>query len=68
LLNTLIFEIKGIGGTYGGTAIGLASSIGMLGAFFAPPIGNSLEVFGAGTPFLLGVFICCCCPLLVLRR
>jgi NNP family nitrate/nitrite transporter-like MFS transporter len=51
LMNTLIFEIKGVGGTYGGTAIGLASSIGMAGATFAPPAGNSLSVFGLGVPF-----------------
>jgi sugar phosphate permease len=51
LMNTLIFEIKGVGGTYGGTAIGLASSLGMAGATFAPPAGNSLSVFGLGVPF-----------------
>jgi NNP family nitrate/nitrite transporter-like MFS transporter len=51
LMNTLIFEIKGVGGTFGGTAIGLASSIGMAGATFAPPAGNSLSAFGLGVPF-----------------
>jgi nitrate/nitrite transporter NarK len=49
--NILIFDIAGIGNTYGGTAMGMASSIGMIGGFFAPPVGNSLEGFGPGVPF-----------------
>ncbi len=52
LTNILIFEIKGVGGTYGGTSIGLVSSLGMAGATISPPIGNSLVVFGAGAPFI----------------
>jgi len=50
LANTLIFEIKGVGGRYGGTAIGLTNSLGMLGAFAAPPIGNSLTAFNDDMP------------------
>jgi MFS family permease len=49
--NVLIFEIKGVGATYGGTAMGLVSSIGMSGGFFAPPLGNSLASIAPGTPF-----------------
>lgn len=41
LFNTLVIEIKGIGSQYGGSAIGLASTIGMIGAFIGPPLGNS---------------------------
>jgi MFS family permease len=52
LLSILIFEIKDIGSTYGGTAIGLASTMGMFGAFFAPPLGNSLADINLGLPFV----------------
>jgi ACS family glucarate transporter-like MFS transporter len=52
LLIVLIFEIKGVGSTYGGTAIGLASTMGMFGAFFAPPLGNSLSNTNLGLPFI----------------
>jgi Na+/melibiose symporter-like transporter len=52
LLIVLIFEMKGIGSTYGGTAIGLASTMGMFGAFFAPPLGNSLSDTNLGLPFI----------------
>jgi len=48
--NTLIFEIKGVGGTYGGTAIGLTNSLGMVGSFVSPPIGNSLTAFTGDMP------------------
>jgi MFS family permease len=51
IINVLIFDIKGIGNTYGGTATGLVSSIGMIGGFLAPPMGNSLAGIGPGTPF-----------------
>jgi hypothetical protein len=51
ITNVLIFGIAGIGSTYGGTAMGLASSIGMIGGFLSPPLGNSLAGIGAGVPF-----------------
>jgi NNP family nitrate/nitrite transporter-like MFS transporter len=51
LFNVMIFETQGVGATYGGTAIGLASTISMLGAFLAPPLGNSLVQFNEGLPF-----------------
>jgi MFS family permease len=50
LANTLIFEIKGVGGTYGGTAIGLTNTLGMLGAFFSPPLGNSFTAINDNVP------------------
>lgn len=69
LANTLIFEIKGVGGRYGGTAIGLTNTLGMLGAFAAPPIGNSLTAFNDHMPLyfwaILGVITL---PLLFLVR
>jgi sugar phosphate permease len=52
LFYILIFEIKGVGSTYGGTAIGLANTIGMFGAFLAPPLGNSLADINLGLPFI----------------
>ena len=52
LLNVMIIETKGVGGAYGGTAIGLASTISMVGCFLAPPLGNSLANIDAGLPFI----------------
>jgi predicted MFS family arabinose efflux permease len=53
LFNVMLFENKNIGSTYGGTAIGLASTISMVGAFLAPPLGNSLADIDQGLPFIL---------------
>ncbi|MBN1161276.1 MAG: MFS transporter [Dehalococcoidales bacterium] len=53
LFNVMLLENKNIGSTYGGTAIGLASTISMVGAFVAPPLGNSLADMNKGWPFLL---------------
>ena len=52
LFNVMLFENKNIGSTYGGTAVGLASTISMVGAFLAPPLGNSLADMNKGWPFL----------------
>lgn len=52
LFNVMILEAPGIGSTYGGTAIGLASSFAMIGAAAAPPIGNSLADISPGLPFI----------------
>jgi MFS family permease len=52
LFNVMIFELKGVGSKYGGTAIGLSSTISMLGAFLAPPIGNSLDSISPSAPFI----------------
>jgi hypothetical protein len=57
LANTMIFEIKGVGGTYGGTAIGLTNTLGMLGAFAAPPIGNSFTAFNGNIPLYFWAFL-----------
>ena len=51
LFNVIILEMKEVGSRYGGTAIGLVSSFGMIGAFAAPPLGNSLTIYSPGLPF-----------------
>lgn len=51
LWTVMIIETEGVGSRYGGTAIGLSSSIAMLGAFLGPPLGNSLHVISDGAPF-----------------
>ena len=50
LSNTMLFEMKGVGGKYAGTAIGLTNTLGMVGAFAAPPIGNALTSISSGAP------------------
>lgn len=52
LFNVMVIETKEIGREYSGTAIGLVSALGMFGAFLAPPLGNSLEVYNNGYPFI----------------
>jgi len=52
LINVMLLETKGVGSTYGGTAIGLASTVSMVGAFLAPPLGNSLVSINQGLPFI----------------
>jgi MFS family permease len=53
IINTLVLDIKGIGNTCGGTALGMLNSISMIGGVLAPPLGNSLAHFGPGMPFFL---------------
>jgi predicted MFS family arabinose efflux permease len=52
LYTVMIFETEGIGSAYGGTAVGLANTIAMAGAFAAPPLGNSLASINAGAPLV----------------
>jgi NNP family nitrate/nitrite transporter-like MFS transporter len=69
LTNVLIMEIPEVKGTYSGTAIGLVTSIGMVGGFAAPPLGNSFEQFGAQTPFFFWAALAACSwPLFLLLR
>jgi hypothetical protein len=51
LFYVVVLEVEGVGSTYGGTATGLANTISMVGAFLAPPIGNSLADINPGYPF-----------------
>ena len=53
LLNVMVLENGEVGASYSGTAVGLVSTFGMIGAFLAPPLGNSLTAFGPGLPFIL---------------
>jgi MFS family permease len=50
IYTVMIFETEGVGSAYGGTAIGLANSLAMLGAFGSPPLGNSFTHFSPGAP------------------
>ena len=50
---TTVTELKGVGAKYVGTAIGLAMTLSRVGALIAPPLGNSLEVYGPRAPFVL---------------
>jgi MFS family permease len=52
LFYILILEIKDVGSTYGGTALGLVNAIGMFGAFVGPPLGNSLADIHLGFPLV----------------
>jgi cyanate permease len=49
---TAIIEVKGIGARFAGTAIGLSLSAMGIANVFSPPIGNWMERFGSGAPFL----------------
>ena len=52
ILITMVMETAGSGGTYAGTALGLCTTLGLLGNFFAPPVGNRLAVINPGYAFL----------------
>ncbi len=52
LYNVMVIEIKEVGSEFSGTAIGLVSTLGMVGAFLSPPLGNSLEAYNNGYPFI----------------
>jgi NNP family nitrate/nitrite transporter-like MFS transporter len=69
LCSTMIFEIKGIGSTYGGTAMGLATTLGMVGAFGAPALGNSFARISPGGPFIFwAVLAAAAIPLFLLIK
>ncbi len=52
LFNVVVIELKEVGSVYSGTAVGLVSTLGMMGAFASPPMGNYLAVYNAGYPFI----------------
>jgi NNP family nitrate/nitrite transporter-like MFS transporter len=52
LFVTLVMETEGVAGRYAGTAMGLMGTIGMLGGFLSPPLGNSLADLHIGLPFV----------------
>ena len=55
-----VMEIDGMDNSLSGSALGMFTTIRNLGIAFAPPLGNSLAIYGAGLPFLFwgacGVF------------
>ena len=53
LTNTLIVETAGVGKKYAGTAIGIASTLGMLGQTIFAPAGNAFARINAGLPFIV---------------
>ena len=52
VLITMVMETAGKGGTYAGTALGLCTTLGLLGSFFAPPVGNRLAVINPSFAFI----------------
>lgn len=50
---TTITEFNGVRAEYAGTAIGLAMTLSRVGALIAPPLGNSLAIYGPRAPFIL---------------
>lgn len=50
---TAVMEVKGVGTRFAGSATGLLMAWLGVGSVIAPPLGNSLAVFGASTPFAL---------------
>jgi len=52
VLITMVMETAGSGGTYAGTALGLGTTLALLGAFYAPPVGNRLAVINPSLAFL----------------
>lgn len=52
LMMTMVTESRGVGARYAGTAIGLSLTLGRLGEWLAPPIGNSLAGWNLRLPFV----------------
>ena len=50
---TTVTELGGVGAEYAGTALGLAMTLSRVGGLIAPPLGNSLAVYGLRAPFIL---------------
>jgi MFS family permease len=53
LSSTMVVQIKGIGHTYAGTALGVIMTIANLIAFISPIIGGALAEISPGWPFIL---------------
>lgn len=52
VIMTAILEIKGVGPSYAGSAIGIVMLVSGVGNLLAPPLGNSLASINPGLPFL----------------
>ncbi len=60
--NSLIIETRGIDSKYVGTAIGITVSVGMIGGFILPPVGNSLASIHPALPFVFWAAACLLFP------
>lgn len=52
ILATMAIETEGVGAVFAGTAIGIIWSLGSLGGFLGPPIGNMLAVIKPDYAFI----------------
>jgi NNP family nitrate/nitrite transporter-like MFS transporter len=52
LLISLIIETEGIEARYAGTATGIGTTLGMMGGFISPPVGNGFADIHFGLPFV----------------
>jgi MFS family permease len=50
---TTVTELDGVRAEYAGTALGLVMTLLRAGGLIAPPLGNSLAVYGPRAPFVL---------------
>ena len=67
VLLTVVMELEDVGSAYAGTASGIIMTLGALGNFIAPPVGNSFAAIFQGLPFIFwGVIIIV--PLIILRN
>ena len=57
LITALTVEREAVGGSYAGTAIGLMTTLGMVGGAVFPALGGSTTVIHAGLPFVLWAFL-----------
>ncbi len=52
VISATLFETRGVGSAYSGTALGMAFTLGQIGSAGSPPIGNSLAAIDSGSPFV----------------
>ncbi|MBN1191054.1 MAG: MFS transporter [Dehalococcoidales bacterium] len=52
VISATLFESKGVGPLYSGTALGMVFTFGQIGSAISPPLGNSLAVINTGSPFI----------------
>jgi len=67
ILITMVMEVKEVGVVYAATALGLTQSLGNLGAFISPPLGNSLASINPSLPFVFWAALAVVALLVVFR-
>lgn len=67
ILITMVMEVKEVGVVYAATALGLSQSLGNLGAFISPPLGNSLASIDPSLPFAFWAALAVVALLVVFR-